>query len=403
MTASDLLRFAMRSLRAHRLRSLLSLLGVAIGIASVIVLTSLGQGARTYVVGEFTSLGSNLLIVVPGKTETEAEAPMINEAPNDLTVEDARALARRSRRIVHVAPISLGTAMGAYGERMREITVIGSTAELLDIRKLHVAAGRFLPEGDLDRSARVCVIGAKVQRELYGDENPLGTILRVGEERYRVIGVLAPRGMSLAIDLDNVVQIPVQSALSLFNRRSLFRIFAEVRSHGELVAAAKETIEILKERHGGVEDVTIIRQDSMLSAFGNILSALTAALAAIAAISLAVAGIGIMNVMLVSVSERTGEIGLMKALGAERGQILGVFLAEAAALSSVGGVVGVAAGYALTAGVRSLYPAFPAEPPAWAVVAALFVAASIGITFGALPARRAARLDPVLALARGER
>jgi putative ABC transport system permease protein len=400
MTAADLVRFAMRSLRGHRLRSLLSLLGVAIGIASVIVLTSLGQGARTYVVGEFASLGSNLLIVVPGKTETEAEAPMINEAPNDLTVEDAQTLARRARRIVRVAPISLGTAMAAYGERMREVTVIGTTAEMLEIRKLHVSAGRFLPGGDLDRGARVCVIGAKIQRELYGDENPLGTILRVGEERYRVIGVLGPRGMSIGIDLDNVVEIPVQSALSLFNRRGLFRIFAEVRSHEELAAAAKETVEILKERHGGVEDVTIIRQDSMLSAFGNILSVLTAALLAIAAISLAVAGIGIMNVMLVSVSERTGEIGLMKALGAERGQILGVFLAEASLLSSVGGVVGVGAGYSLTAAVRSLYPAFPAEPPVWAVLAALVVAASIGIAFGALPARRAARLDPVLALAR---
>lgn len=400
MSTLDLLRFSGASLRGHRLRSLLSLIGVAIGISSVMVLTSLGEGARTYVVGEFASLGSNLLIVVPGKTETQAEAPIFSEAPNDLTLQDAEALVRRSHRIVRVAPISLGTALAAHGEKQREATVIGTTADMLKVRKLQMEIGRFLPEGDLDRGARVCVIGAKIHSELYGGANPLGTVLRVGEERFKVIGVIRPRGVSIGIDLDEVVEIPVSSALALFNRNSLFRIFAEVRSHEEIGAAAKEAIAILKERHNGVEDVTIIKQDSVLSAFGKILGVLTAGLAAIAAISLAVAGIGIMNVMLVSVNERTGEIGLLKALGAERGQILGLFLVEASILSSAGGAVGVGAGYLLAALVRSLWPALPAEPPNWAVGSALVVAAGIGVTFGAIPARRAARLDPVLALAR---
>ena len=400
MSPVELLRFSGRSLRAHRLRSGLSLLGVAIGIASVMVLTSLGEGARAYVVGQFASLGSNLVIVVPGKTETQAEAPLFSEAPHDLTIQDAQALARHSHRIARVAPITFGTAMAAHGERQREVLVLGTTAEMLAIRKLQVAAGRFLPEGDLDRGSRVCVIGATVQGELWGDENPLGTIVRIGQERYKVIGVLGPRGTSLGMDFDEVVEIPVQSALALFDRRGLFRIMAEVRSHEEIDAAAKEAVAILKERHEGIEDVTIIKQDSVLSAFGRILRVLTAALAAIAAISLAVAGIGIMNVMLVSVSERTGEIGLLKALGAERGQIFGVFLVEASVLSSAGGVLGVLSGYALSALVRSLWPALPAEPPGWAVASALVVAAVIGVGFGSIPARRAARLDPVLALAR---
>lgn len=400
MSAVELLRFAGGSLRGHRLRSVLSLVGVAIGISSVMVLTSLGEGARSYVTGQFASLGSNLIIVVPGKTETESEAPIFSEAPNDLTLEDAEALVRRSPRIVRVAPISYGTAMAAHGELKRQVNVFGTTAEMLKVRKLEVAIGRFLPEGDLDRGARVCVIGAGVQRELFAGENPLGAVLRVGEERYKVIGVLAPRGTSLGFDMDDVVEIPVSSALALFNRTSLFRILVEVRSHEEIEAAAADVVAILKERHDGVEDVTVIRQDSVLAAFGKILGVLTAALAAIAAISLAVAGIGIMNVMLVSVTERTGEIGLLKALGAEKRQIIGVFLAEAALLSSVGGAVGVAMGYALAALVRHLWPNFPAEPPGWAVVSALIVAAVIGVAFGAVPARRAAALDPVLALAR---
>ena len=400
MSLVDLLRFAVGSLRGHRLRTALSVIGVGIGIASVMVLTSLGEGARAYVTGEFMSLGSNLLIIVPGKTETEGEAPIFSQAPRDLTLDDAQAVLRRCVRARRVAPLILGSAMAAHDEKQREVTVFGTTGDMLAIRQMKMQTGRFLPTGDVDRSARVCVIGSKLVEELYRGGNPLGTVIRVGQERFKVIGVLASRGTSLGFDMDEVVEIPVGAALALFNRTTLFRILVEIRSHEEIDAAALEAKSILKERHDGVEDVTIIKQDSVVKAFDKILSVLTAALAGIAAVSLGVAGIGIMNVMLVSVSERTGEIGLLKALGAARGQILAAFFAEAALLSSLGGVIGVAGGYGITALARRYWPALPAHAPSWAVVAAVVVAVGMGLVFGALPARRAGRLDPVTALAR---
>jgi len=400
MSLVDLLRFAAGSLRGHRLRTALSVIGVGIGIASVMVLTSLGEGARVYVTGEFKSLGSNLVIVVPGKTETEGEAPLFSQAPRDLTLDDAQAVLRRCVRARRVAPLLLGSAMAAHGEKQREVTVFGTTGDMLAMRQMKMQTGRFLPTGDLDRSARVCVIGSKLLQELYGGANPLGTVIRIGQERFKVIGVLASRGTSLGFDMDEVVEIPVGAALALFNRTTLFRILVEIRSHEEIDAAALEVKSILKERHDGVEDVTIIKQDSIVKAFDKILSVLTAALAGIAAVSLGVAGIGIMNVMVVSVSERTSEIGLLKALGAERGQILAAFFAEAALLSTFGGVLGVAAGYGITAIARRLWPALPAHAPSWAVVAAVVVAVGMGLVFGALPARRAGGLDPVTALAR---
>ena len=399
MNSPDLVQFALRALRGHRLRSSLSLTGVAIGVSSVMLLTSLGEGARRYIAGEFASLGSNLIIVVPGKTETEGEAPLFSEAAHDLTLEDAHALLRRSPRILRVAPISLGTANASYRGKTREVTVVGTTATFQQIRKVETAIGRFLPDEEVDRSARVCVIGAKIQAELFDGANPLGEVLRIGEERYKVIGVNAPRGTSLGMDLDEVVDIPVSAALALFDERSLFRIFVEVRTNDEVEAAARDIVSILRERHDDVEDVTIIRQDSVIASLEKILGVLTVALAAIAAISLAVAGIGIMNVMLVSVSERTAEIGLLRAIGAERSQVLSVFLAEATLLAAAGGAVGIVAGYGLAAGVRAIWPAFPAHPPGWAVAAGVVVALAVGLGFGAIPARRAAGLDPKRALA----
>lgn len=401
MSLVELFRFAAEAVRGHRLRTLLSIVGVTIGIASVMVLTSLGEGARAFVSGEFQSLGSNLLIVLPGKTETEGEAPIFSQAPHDLTLADAEALVRRAPRVRRVAPLAFGSAMVVYGERRRQINVIGTTAAMQPIRHMEIFVGRFLPDEDLQRSARVCVIGSKVQHELFEGENPLGEILRIGGERYKVIGVLAPRGMSIGLDMDDLVEIPVAAAMSLFDTTTLFRIFVEVRSHDEMDEAAREVRGILEARHDGVEDITVIKQDSLVAAFDKILSVLTAALVAIAAISLAVAGVGIMNVMLVSVNERTPEIGLLKALGAESGQVLAAFLTEAAILSSLGGLCGILTGYALTALARWLWPVLPAHVPAWAVLTAVVVAITVGLVFGALPARRASRLDPVLALGRG--
>jgi putative ABC transport system permease protein len=290
-----------------------------------------------------------------------------------------------------------GTATVTAGEHRREITLIGSTRDMLEVRHLRMSTGRYLPREGLEGA--VCVLGTKVRRDLFPGANPLGEIVRIGDWRFRVIGVIAPRGMSLGMDLDEVVHVPAKTAMRLFDRSSLFRILAEVRTHGDMEAARADAKEVLRERHGE-EDVTILTQDSVLTGFNNILSALTAALAGIAGVSLAVAGIGIMNVMLVTVSERTREIGLLKALGVTSTQVVLVFLLEAAILSTTGGVLGLLAGAGGSALMEYLYPEFPFAPPAWSMAAALGVSGMVGLVFGILPARNAARLDPVRALMR---
>jgi putative ABC transport system permease protein len=396
----DLVVFSAGSLRGHRLRTSLSLLGVAIGVASVVLLTSLGEGARLYVTGEFASLGTNLVVVLPGKTETTGVTPFISETPHDLTLSDCEAILRRVPQVRRLAPLTIGTAPARFGERSRDVVVAGTTSDFLGVRNIRLQIGRYLPEGDSRRGQKVCVVGAKIQRELFGAQNPLGEVLRLGDERFRIIGVMAPRGVSIGMDLDDIVQIPVSQALRMFNQSGLFRILAEVRSNAEIPAAKAAIRRVLRERHAGEDDVTLLTQDSVLATFGRILAILTAALAGIAAISLTVAGIGIMNVMLVSVSERTREIGLLKALGVSRRQIISAFLVEAAMLSTGGGAAGLAAAFALTGLMRGIFPSFPVQPPSWAVLAAVGVSISVGLAFGAMPARRAARLDPIAALSR---
>lgn len=398
MRTTDLLRFAAGGLKGHRLRTVLSLLGVGIGVASVILLTSLGEGARRYITREFASLGTNLLIVIPGKTETLGLAPLVSTAPHDLTRADAEALLLRVPAIRRVAPVVIGTADAKVGERRREVTVVGTTREMLQLRHLQVASGRYLRADQPD--APLCVIGARVQREMFPGQNPLGQWVRIGGGRFRVIGVAAPRGTSIGMDLDEAVTIPVDTALRLFNRHSLFRILAEVDSHEQIDRARRAAIAVLKERHAGQEDITVLTEDSVLGGFDLILKALTAALAGIAAISLGVAGIGIMNVMLVSVSERTAEIGLLKAVGVTCGQVIAVFLVEAAILSTAGGVLGLVGSWGAGRLLQGLYPDFPLHAPGWAIAAAIAVSCLVGVLFGLLPARAAARLDPIRALIR---
>jgi putative ABC transport system permease protein len=400
VTPRDLVGFSVRALRGHLLRTGLSLAGVAIGVASVVLLTSLGEGARLYVIGEFANLGTNLLIALPGKTETAGVTPFVTGAPHDLTLEDAEAVARRVRSVRRLAPLTRGTAPASRGERRRDVTVAGTTADFFGVRNVALQTGSILPSGEAAREQRVCVIGSTVRRELFGAGNPLGEWLRLSDERFRVVGVLAPRGMSIGMDMDDMVYIPIGRAMKMFNQSGVFRLLIEVRSHDEIPAAEESVRRVLMERHDGEDDVTMLTQDSVLATFGRILALLTAALAGIAAISLTVAGIGIMNVMLVSVSERTREIGLLKAVGVTARQVVAVFLVEAALLSTAGGIVGLAVAFAGTGLLRGLYPNFPAQPPHWAVGAAVLVSISVGLAFGAAPARRAARLDPVVALAR---
>lgn len=398
MRPFDVLAFAAGALRGHRLRTGLSLLGVAIGVAAVVSLTALGEGARRYVIGEFASVGSNLVVVLPGKTETTGGMPGIGGVPNDLTLADAEAVRRGVREVNAAAPLVMGTETVASGERRRQVAVLGTSHEMREIRRLTIASGSFLPPLPWDRGAAVAVLGAKTAAELFPGLDPLGRVVRIGDWRLRVVGTLAPRGQQMGVDMDDVAVVPVATAMRMFNRTSLFRLLLQVRAHDDLSRASAAVLRLVAERHGE-EDVTVITQDAVVGAFDSILGALTRALGGIAAVSLAVAGVGIMNVMLVSVSERTREIGLLKALGAGRGQILAAFLAEAVLISSVGGLLGLGLGFLAVRALVAVYPAFPAWPPTWAVLAALALSVAVGVVFGVLPARRATRLDPVAALA----
>jgi putative ABC transport system permease protein len=344
-------------------------------------------------------LGTNILIVVPGKTETTGALPGMGGAPNDLTLDDFEAIVRGVRQVERAAPIAMATTTASHGERSRQIAVIGTTKAFVDVRNLSMSRGTFLPEGDVQRGASVAVIGERVARELFPGKSPLGEVIRIDEWRMRVIGVLASRGTQLGVDVDDLVVIPVATAMRVFNRSSLFRILVEAGAYAELDSTAERVTALLTERHGE-EDVTIITQDSVVSSLEDILDTLTLVLAAIASISLGVAGIGIMNVMLVSVAERTSEVGLLKALGVSRSQIVAAFLAEATLLSLAGGLLGLGVGFLGVGVVVGFYPDLPAHPPGWAVASALAVALGVGMVFGVLPARRASRLDPIAALAR---
>ena len=400
MKGSDVLLFCTRSLSGYPLRTGLMLLAMAIGVASVVLLTALGEGARQYVARQFTSLGTHLLIVLPGRSETTGgPPPLLGETPRDLTLEDALAL-RRSSAVRRVAPIMVGSAPVACDGLTREAIVMGSTAEMYTVRDLSMAQGRFIPSGEFTRAEAVCVLGYKLKRELFGNRSPLGLFVRIGDRRFRVIGVLTKKGQSLGVDMSDMVVIPVASAQALFNRLSLFRILVQARGRDAIPRAKKAILEIIRERHEGEDDITVITQDALLATFDRILKTLTLAVAAIAAISLGVAGILIMNVMLIAVSQRTSEIGLLKAVGATGGQILRLFLSESAMLSLAGAGMGLLTAAGATIVLQRIFPDFPLAVPFWSPAAAVCVALVTGLIFGVLPARRAAALDPVTALSR---
>ncbi len=398
MRLLDQLGFALTSLRGARTRTLLMLLAMSIGVSSVVLLTALGEGARRYVIGEFEGLGTHLLILLPGRSETTGgPPPLLGETPRDLTLQDALALLR-SRHIHRIAPLTIGNAPVSYGSLEREVTIIGSTAEFFPVRHIEIGQGRPLPAGDPERGSAVVVLGSKLKKELFGRKRALGQWVRIGDRRFRVIGILGEGGESLGQDLGDMAVIPVATAQSLFNAPSLFRVLIQARGEQDIEHAREAALAIIRERHDGEDDVTVITQDAVLSTFDGILQTLTYAVGGIAAISLSVAGILIMNVMLVAVSQRTAEIGLLKALGAARAQILRLFLVESVLLAAIGALIGLVLAFAGIAALGRLYPQFPLIAPLWAPLAAVGVALGAGLVFGLLPARRAARLDPVQAL-----
>ena len=401
MRPGDLLAFAWQVVRGAPSRTLLILLAMGIGVAAVVVVTALGEGARLYVANQFGSLGSNLIIVLPGRSETAGAMPgvLVGKTPRDLTLDDALAL-KRSHSVRRIAPLIIGAGDVRVGARSREIAVLGSTSELIDIRHMEMAQGRFLPEGDPRHGQPVCVIGSKVASELFGTHPALGEWVRIGDRRFRVIGMMKKQGESLGSNTDELVIVPLAAAQALFNTEALFRVLVEAKSREQIPDAKADVEEIIRLRHEGERDVTVITQDAVLATFDRILNALTLTVGSIAAISLGVAGILIMNVMLIAVTQRKREIGLLKALGATGRQIRLAFFTEALLLALGGAGAGLAVGELGRSIIAQVYPDIPFQAPWWALLAAPMIALSTAVVFTVAPARRAARLDPVQALSR---
>lgn len=396
----DIIRYGMKASGGYPLRTVLMLLAMTIGVSSVVVLSTLGDGARKYVAGEFSSLGSHLLIVLPGRSETVGgPPPIIGETVRDLTIAEAMAL-ERSSSIRLVAPMTVGAAPVSWNGREREVMILGSTPAMYEIRDMSMAKGKFLPEESPYRGSGVCVLGFRLQEEIFGNSSPLGEWIRIGGSRFRVIGVMAKKGQSIGLDMGDVVVIPVASAQRLFNTASLFRILVQANGREAIPRAKEHILGTIRERHEGEDDVTVVTQDAVLAAFDKIFTALTLTVAGIAAISLSVAGILIMNVMLIAVSQRNAEIGLLKAIGATSRQVMVLFLTEAAGLSLIGAGIGSVFAMAGVWILGRVFPSFPISIPIWAFSAAVLMSLVTGVLFGVLPAQRAANLDPVSALSK---
>lgn len=396
MRPLDLLALAWRSISSHRQRSSLTALGLIIGIASVVILTSIGRGIHQFVLAEFTQFGTHLLAVYPGKATTFGVSGATISTVRPLSLADAESL-RKLNHVLGVVPGMQGNARIEAGERQRRANVLGVGPAVPQVWQIKLETGRFLPDDSQDKPRAFAVLGSKMRDELFGKSNPLGQRIRIGNDRFRVIGVMQPKGQMLGFDLDDTVYLPSELAMAMFDRQSLMEI--DVLYDGTVAA---ETVEQairrdLIARHGS-EDFNIVSQNQMLRKLDSVLSVLTLAVAALGGISLLVGSVGILTIMTIAVSERVTEIGLLRAIGAERRVVFRWFLAEALMLSLSGGSVGVALGVALVELAGPLLPALPLQL-AWSyIAAALLISLLIGIAAGVVPAMRAASMNPLLAL-----
>jgi putative ABC transport system permease protein len=392
-----LIRFALSAVASHRLRSLLSTLGIAIGIGSVIVLTSIGEGTRVYVLRQFTQFGTNLVSINPGKSETLGIPGVLGGTTHKLTLDDAESIGRLSI-VETVVPVTFGLARVEARELGRSVYVYGVTPDIPLVWKFQVRQGGFWAKGDPRRGQAMAVIGPKLKRELFGTDNALGQFVRIAGSRFRVVGVMEPKGQFLGFDIDDSVYVPVASAMRMFNMDEVSEIDFLYRRSVALETAVSRVKSLLTERHSGNEDFTVTTQAAMLDVMGNVMNIITVAVGAIAGISLVVGAIGILTMMWIAVGERTSEIGLIRALGASRRQVWAIFLVEAVALATAGGALGLAGGLSLAAILRVAVPGLPVTTPVVFVVLALGVSFVTGILSGVLPASRASRLDPIEAL-----
>lgn len=399
MNLLDRLQFSSQALSRNRFKSAMVLLSITIAVTAVVLLASVGEGAKRYVFEQFSFLGSDVVVMFPGRNETTGGLPPVTgAAARDITLEEAYALQQRLSSVKAVAPLVVGSADVSFGTRARQVIVLGTTKSFIDIRQLPLALGQSLPEDDWRRAGSGCLLGETLRRALFDQQPVIGQLVRVQGYRCRVLGVLGGRGDAFGMDLSDSLVIPVASAQQIFNIHGLLRVVIQFKPGFEPTRAKQHILALMQDFHQGELDVTLVSPDALLASFGQILNAMTLAVVAIASISLVVAGLLIMNITLISVSQRTQEIGLLKALGASSSLVLSLFLQESLLLaviaSSLG--LGLSIGVMLFANSWQSYVALSA--PLWAVTLAVGVALLVSLVFAWLPARRAASMAPVLAL-----
>jgi putative ABC transport system permease protein len=396
MITKDFVAFTLASLKAHRMRTALTALGIAVGIASVILLTSIGEGLHRFVIAEFTQFGTNIIGVAPGRIQTHGASLGAVNTSRPLSIEDALAL-KKAPHVQVADPLVQGNAEVALHGKSRRVTLYGTGPDFARALSMRVASGEYLPPDDPRAARALVVLGSKVASELFGADNPLGARIRVGGERYRVIGVMESKGQILGFYMDDTVFIPVARALDMFNREGLMEIHVTYEPTAPLAEVEEGIRRILVARHGA-EDFTLTPQQKMLEVFGTVLNAITFAVAAIGGISLVVGGVGILTILTIGVAERTSEIGLLRAVGATRRRIMMLFLGEAALLSALGGAAGLLMGWSIAVLLGLTFPALPVHTPWLYAVLAELVAVGVGLAAGVAPARHAAGLDPLEAL-----
>ncbi len=400
MALKEVFRLALESLRAHKFRAVLTMLGLIIGVFAVVMLVSLGQGAKRYVLNEFQSLGSNLIIIQPGRTDKKNRMgpPISAASKSKMTVRDVDALEKRALNLQAVTGLVFASASLRFEDSISNNNIFGANEQFGQIISMPIGTGSFFTHEEHDYGRRVVVLGFKLKQSLFGDEVAVGKTIKINNSEFRVIGVLAKIGDKLGFNLDEFAIIPTPAALRLFNEDKLFGIRAKASTRVGLDDAIAEVKEILMERRNGEEDFTIVTQVSALESLGRLLNMLSYMLGGIAGISMLVGGIGIMNIMLVSVAERTSEIGIRRAVGARKRDILKQFLTEAIVLSVIGGAIGIIAAFVIAQGLFWYYPTFDMRPE-WTIILPTFaLAAIIGVFFGVWPAARAAQIEILDAL-----
>ncbi|MFI0352383.1 ABC transporter permease [Actinomadura sp. 9N407] len=392
MRYGESFRVALEALRVNRLRSALTMFGVVIGVAAVVVLVAIGSGARDLVESEIEGLGSNIIFVAPGQLGI-GSPPSISR----MRLEDVSYLGRVVGDESRIAvALNSGQTVRA-GRNQTYSSIVGANQNLRNVFDRPVRRGRYLSETDVDTRRRVVVLGSDIARELFGDVDPVGRQIAIGGgTRFRVVGVFETVGQTFGQTRDTEVHIPVTTAQRMFGVTRIDYLAIRAPSSDAIPRLQRQVVDALETRYRG-EQFTAITQTQLLGTIGTVLSALTGVLAAIAAISLLVGGVGVSNIMLVGVRERTREIGLRKALGARQRDILTQFLAEAVMLTTLGGVAGILLGAGASLTISAVSPV-PASITWWSPVLAFAVSAAVGVFFGVVPARRAGRLDPVIAL-----